>query len=166
MNNYPGFKPQEFGFDFAFGLRNSIDPEIGFFTVNKVEYYYLDDLDEKGVRIRKKLKTDIPFDLCGNEHFRFSNQTQVEIIGISNFLCITDRNYTLQGDFYSDIFNYIEIKLKKCVNGTSEVVCQSSEEIDKFFNGDQFSFAFINSLFELDGYQDPISYFIDDGLFF
>ena len=38
------FRPQEQGFDFAFGLRNYLDPSIGFFTVQ----YINQTVNEKG----------------------------------------------------------------------------------------------------------------------
>jgi hypothetical protein len=28
------FKPQDGGFDFAFGMKNKLDPQYGYFTVN------------------------------------------------------------------------------------------------------------------------------------
>mmetsp|Transcript_3310 Transcript_3310/g.3286 ORF Transcript_3310/g.3286 Transcript_3310/m.3286 type:complete len:158 (+) Transcript_3310:553-1026(+) len=88
------------------------------------------------------------------------------MIGIDKYQCLKSNNYTLEGDFYSQAFSYVEIKVWQCVNETSDVVCKSHEEIDDFFNYQTFSFAFINSLFSKDDYENPIQYYIDDSLFF
>lgn len=63
---------------------------------------------------------------------------------------------------------YLELKLWKCQNLTAPkgVVCKNQTFIDNYFNGETFSFAFVNSMFALDDYVSPIKYFIDDSLFF
>lgn len=63
---------------------------------------------------------------------------------------------------------YVELKLWKCQNSTvpGSTVCKDKAYIDNFFDNEQFSFAFVNSIFQIDNYTSPISYFIDDQLFF
>ena len=73
----------------------------------------------------------------------------------------------MHGDFYSDSFKYLEIRLFKCRNITNKNDCLDSDSIDKFFDEDlDFSVAFVNSYFDFTDYDDPIKYFIDDSLFF
>jgi hypothetical protein len=63
--------------------------------------------------------------------------------------CITNQDqFKLQGDFYSEVFSYIEIKLKKCLNTTSTNLCKSEEEIDNYFRYQSLSLAMINSYFD------------------
>ena len=69
------FRPQDFGFDFAFGTRIPLNASIGYYTVKKVEYYYGTTKDSSGNTIRYKNKTDLAFDYCGTEYFNFTNQT-------------------------------------------------------------------------------------------
>jgi hypothetical protein len=46
------------------------------------------------------------------------------------------------------------------------MLCQSQSSIDSFFNsGISLSWAFINTYFDFNDYDDPIKYFIDDSLF-
>lgn len=63
--------------------------------------------------------------------------------------------------------HYLELKLWKCQNSTtSSVVCKNKTTIDNHFRSEIFSFAFVNSYFALDDYEQPIKYMLDDKLFF
>ena len=59
------FRPQEKGFDFAFGLRNYLDPSIGYFTVQ----YINQTVDDKSRRLKEKTK--MPYKPCGTDLFNF-----------------------------------------------------------------------------------------------
>ena len=65
---------------------------------------------------------------------------------------------------------YLELKLWKCRNDSAEkpkgVVCKDKNAIDNYFKDETFNFAFVNSMFQQDNFTDPISYFIDDQVFF
>jgi hypothetical protein len=61
------FRPQEQGFDFAFGLRNYLDPSVGYFTV----LYINQTVDENGKRIKEKTK--MPYKPCGTDLFNFKD---------------------------------------------------------------------------------------------
>lgn len=45
------------------------------------------------------------------------------------------------------------------------IVCKDPQTIDAFFDSKTFSFAFVNSYFDLNDYEDEIKHFIDDSLF-
>lgn len=61
------FRPQDFGFSFAFGLNNkTLDPSIGFFTVKYIQQAVVDSK-------RIKTKTDLEFKPCGNTLFTYEN---------------------------------------------------------------------------------------------
>jgi hypothetical protein len=82
-------------------------------------------------------------------------------------MCIKNKTaYSLQGDFYSTEFKFLEIKVLKCNPKTSKVTCKNVTEIDDYFNPKYFSFAFVNSYFDFRDYEKPIKQFIDDSLFF
>lgn len=58
---------------------------------------------------------------------------------------------------------YLEIKLMKCQNSTnSRVVCKSASTIDSYFHDEVFSFAFVNSMFDVEDFNKPIRKYIDD----
>ena len=58
------------------------------------------------------------FSICGESNFGSKNVTTTLEYGINNYFCLDNKNFTLQGEFYSDVFQYIEIKLYKCWNST------------------------------------------------
>ena len=63
--------------------------------------------------------------------------------------------------------HYIDIKLWKCVNGTTRnVTCKSQDAIDKYLIKQSLSFAFVNSMFIPDDYKNPFHLYLDDSLFF
>ena len=63
----------------------------------------------------------------------------------------------MQGDFYSEFFTYLEIKLIKCSNpSNASFKCKSDAEIDKFFLEETFSLAVTNSYFDYFDFK-PIS---------
>lgn len=80
-------------------------------------------------------------------------------------MCFKDQNYSLQGDFYSKHFRYIELRLYKCANSSTNDGCASNEEISDYFKVRKFSVAFVNSYFDFNDYESPIKTFIDDSLF-
>ena len=72
----------------------------------------------------------------------------MQLYGIGNLMCITDPNYYLQGDYYSQEFDYIEVKLNKCSGNN----CANKTTIDNFLNPQTFSVAFVNSYFDFTSY--------------
>lgn len=106
------FRPQDTGFDFAFGLGKGLDPTIGFFSVK-----FMRQTVDNGERIKNR--TDLKFERCGSEHFNYVDQAEVKKYGINNYTCVTDDNYEIFGNFYREEMTYLEIKLWKCQNATS-----------------------------------------------
>ena len=69
--------------------------------------------------------------------------------GIPKMYCLNNlRDMEIQGDFYSEFFSYLEIRLFKCSNSTSYARCKSENEINNFLLGEKFSLALINSYFD------------------
>ena len=116
------------GFDFAFGTYTKLDPTIAYLEVNQVFAYFSDTLkDDFGEPLRIKRKVPLDFKLCGNEGFNYPNVDIIEKFSINQMNCLTKlSNYTLKGDFYSDDYQYLEVKLKRC-HGNN---CKNITEID------------------------------------
>lgn len=58
----------------------------------------------------------------------------VTAMGVNTYMCTKSKNYSLQGDFYSENFYYIDIKLYRCSNSSySKVTCKDRATIDAFF---------------------------------
>ena len=99
--------------------------------------------------------------------------------GIPKMQCMKDpRDLELQGDFYSEFFTYLEIRLVKCTNTTGQIKCKSDADIDRFFQGETFSLALTNSYFDYLDYTPKsedvnvytqngiLKQYIDDRFFF
>ena len=77
--------------------------------------------------------------------------------------CLTKAaNYTLKGDFYSNDYQYLEVKLKRC----HENNCKNMTEIDKSVQDLQLQLIVINAYLDFNDYKDPIKHFVEDIHFF
>ena len=72
--------------------------------------------------------------------------------------CLKNKDWRLQGDFYSKVFSFMEIQLDKC-RGSN---CANKTEINNFFNNAFLNFAMINTYFDFQDYENPIKHYIDD----
>jgi hypothetical protein len=52
LSKEPEFNPWKLGFDVAFGIGMPLDPSIGYYTVQHVNWHYSNQTDETGARIR------------------------------------------------------------------------------------------------------------------
>mmetsp|Transcript_15267 Transcript_15267/g.11098 ORF Transcript_15267/g.11098 Transcript_15267/m.11098 type:complete len:135 (-) Transcript_15267:1302-1706(-) len=73
LNEAGEFRPQDMGFDVAIGFSKDLDPAYGYITAKHVRFYYLDELDGSGNRIRKKEKVTLDLVKCGSQYFNYSN---------------------------------------------------------------------------------------------
>ncbi|CDW82837.1 UNKNOWN [Stylonychia lemnae] len=169
MNDGQIYKPQELGFDFAFGVSSELDPSIGYFTVKQIGYYETDQFELNGKKVMNKTERNLRLDKCQDKHFNFTDQKEVALKGISKYLCAIDDDYQLQGFFYQQNFEFVEIKLWKCQNSSKQaVICQDSKKIDEYFEKETFNFAFINTYFDFQEYDSGkiIKKYIDDSFLF
>ena len=118
-NDVEILKPGKDKFDFAFsytasGVDYLADSTYFSFSMRQVEQQWV---NLTGTSSLQRSKTDIPFEKCGGN---FSHDDQEEIIrlGIDEYYCPTSDEYSVAGTFFSQQFNYIEIKLLKCTTGT------------------------------------------------
>lgn len=101
---------------------------------------------------------------CGPDGFNFQDKESLEYIGVKDYYCPQIKNYSIYGQFYSDIFRYISLKVTKCKNTTSFNECKPTEEIDEYIikKQAQLSFIFVNSYFDSNSYDKPIKSYLDD----
>jgi hypothetical protein len=59
-------RPQDEGFDFAFGLKNPLPASIGYFTV-----YYISQTVTNN--FRNKTKTKLAYTTCGDQYFNYKS---------------------------------------------------------------------------------------------
>ena len=125
--NFEGkFQPQSLGFDFAFGIGSYLDPSYGYYHVNEVHYYFSDEKLPNGERNRIKETKAVSFTECGTNYFNFQNKDDIKLYGIDRMMCVKDKeSYSLEGDYYSTHFRYLEVKLIKCDPSISRVTCKT-----------------------------------------
>ncbi len=97
----------------AFGLKKPLEPSIGRFIASRVSFNYV---NKNGKKVRNKVRTELNVQLCKNtKNFHMFNQSRIDMYGIPQMYCFTDPSeLAVQGDFYSEFFTYLEIKLLKC----------------------------------------------------
>ena len=71
LNELGPFKPQELGFDIAFGIDKPLDPSYGFMRVRLVDFYYTNQTNPDGSNVRIKGRTNLDIDLCSKVGFDF-----------------------------------------------------------------------------------------------
>jgi hypothetical protein len=155
-------KPAKDHFDFAVSyVDGSIDylndPTYFTFEINQVEQTRT---TSGGTVTLNRARTSIPFAKCG-DNFNHHDQSEVRQLGIDSYYCPTSDNYSVAGTFFSNNFNYVEIKLLKCTSGS----CKSSTDIENAMKNSRFSIAIENTIVDMGNYQEPIQRIIDDGFF-
>ena len=98
-----------------------------------------------------------------NGAFDAINKNDASRIGINNYYWVKNiSNYGISGTFYSPTFKYINLQVIRCRNKTT---WRSDAEIDSIIKNGRFSVSKVNSFVNLNDYNQPIRYFIDDGLY-
>ena len=147
LDQEPALVPADYGYNLAFGLQKALDPTYGRYVVNTVIFNYV--TDAAGTKKRIKSRKPMNITLCEDKRFLGFNQTKVSMYGIPKMQCIYNEDeFQLQGDFYSEVFKYIEIRVQKCMNTTTRQNCRAEEEINDFFRHQSLSLAMINSYFD------------------
>jgi hypothetical protein len=92
-------------------------------------------------------RTAMGYELCNDTTFSFSNKTLSDTLGLPYFMCVTDDSYwEIGGDFYSERFQYVEIRLRKCVNSTANNnSCTTPDAIDAYLRDQLFTMIYINA---------------------
>lgn len=71
LNMAGPYVPTDFGFDLAFGVGQPIDPTIGFYTAQYVQFVYVENPAGSGILKKKKIKTTMNIDYCNNGYFNY-----------------------------------------------------------------------------------------------
>ncbi|CDW71429.1 UNKNOWN [Stylonychia lemnae] len=168
LKEEPAFRPQDLGFDFAFGIGEDIPANIGGFTVRQIEFQF--EKYSNGTQKRvKKPSRDLNITKCGSDLFRYDDKQELVDLEIDQMNCLKETEYELKGNFYAQEYKYLELKLWKCGSRfKSSANCANETAMQQYFSDKTFSFAFINTQFVLDSYdpQQRLQYFIDDSLLF
>ncbi|CAI2358867.1 unnamed protein product [Moneuplotes crassus] len=153
-----GYSAFDFAFKFTADGKDYLTDSTAFsLSMNFVEQKWV---TENGVAKIERNYTNIEYEICGLEHFNYDDVQEIQRIGVDTYYC-PKGDYSVAGSFYSPQYNYVEMKLRKCVGAT----CMSSTDIENLVKDSRFSMAIVNTVVDLKNYQKPIQYMIDDGLF-
>ncbi|CDW85614.1 UNKNOWN [Stylonychia lemnae] len=158
------YNPYQYGFNYAFGIQKYLDPTIATYSI-----IYTIQRSLKNSTVRPRERVSVQFASCNNTNFPQLDAEEYASSPISNMMCaINDpNNIDLQGDFYSDIFKYVEVRLTRCVNGTdSNITCKSKEDIIAFLNTQRLSIIYINQYFDFKSFGQEINSYLDDSIYF
>ncbi|CAI2387803.1 unnamed protein product [Moneuplotes crassus] len=153
-------------FDFAFqftsdGVDYLNDPTAFTFEMNLVEQEWV---TESGIPKTKRNYTSIDVEKCGDTNLNYDDLTEIKRLGIDNYYCPIQSNFSVAGSFFSPKYHYIEMKLRRCVSGGS-VTCKSTTDLESLIKDSRFSLAIVNTVVDLKNYKEPLQYIIDDGFY-
>ncbi len=77
-------------------------------------------------------------------------------------ICLKQKDYSLEGNSFSDEFKYLEVILRKCTGKD----CKSQAEIDKVISHLDISLILINAYLDFKDFKDPVKHFVDDIIFY
>ena len=76
--------------------------------ITEVSRKWFPDPTNSSNRINKKISTEyITFEKCGFTGLNTTDSESVSYIGIDNYYCVSKKNTSVYGGFYSDQFRYI-----------------------------------------------------------
>lgn len=74
--------------------------------------------------------------------------------------CPVNQTFEVDGSVYGMDMKYVQILVKRCVNGT-DVVWKTPQEIEDKIKASDFLFGFANKYFDLADYENPIKSYIE-----
>ncbi|CAI2382433.1 unnamed protein product [Moneuplotes crassus] len=142
-------------FSFAFDAFILDDDNFDF---NNNEYFEIELLQWiKQPDTGELSSTNIPYERCGTSLFQYYNQTEVQKLGIQEYLCPLSRNYIVQGNSLSTDFIYLEFNIVKC---TEACPADLEDKISRL----RVEIPFVNTYFDFDDYTSPVKTYIDGRL--
>lgn len=73
MNDGFIYQPQNYGYDFGFGLDSTFNSSIGYFTVKQLGYYSTNQAGSNGVVVRWKSSRGLEIAECGSKNLNYPN---------------------------------------------------------------------------------------------
>ena len=92
---------------------------------------------------------------CKKQNFQ-SYGSSYDDLEMKHVICPLTGNFTLEGFWDETIVKTVTVRLLPCKNLTSNVICQSSENISQFFNGKYLNAYYTNNIIDIDNYLNPI----------
>ena len=104
---------------------------------------------------RKVLKTH----RCTYEDFYNKYNDQYDYLGLQNYECIDDNNYSIEGVYADQIFSYFDFSAM-AINNSTRIL----DELDRFLfeNDCKFNLVYTDIIIKLDDYEKPVTQFLNN----
>ena len=80
----------------------------------------------------------------------------------TNIICPKYNNYTISGSYSSTQIQYLQVVLRRCVNGTSNVTWADINEIQNKLNDGRINLIIMNSYVDFDDYENVVKTYPDE----
>ncbi|CAI2385653.1 unnamed protein product [Moneuplotes crassus] len=153
-------KPADHGFAVALGFRyrnvSLLDEELlKKYKVAAYQYHSISD-PVNGGWINNWTELDLV--KCG-ENFPYKNKTLLAHYNIDNYVCIKPTNYSLLGNWYTDIGKELRILIDKCTSYYRDD-CDSDEDIYSDVFKDWFDIIMVDNYFDPKDFTNPIKSYL------
>ena len=137
------------------------DGDLGIFQFGIEQFKYVKNYKNGDPKFELIEKTKIKVQKCRNEDvlpFNILSKEEVDAtVSNMHYYCPEDKEFFLQGAIDEDQILQVIITLNPCNNQTSEIICKSKEEIQKFFEiPKQVSFGYVDYNEDVDKFENPI----------
>ena len=106
-----------------------------------------------------KIPKEIQVDICNYEDFYNKFDKQFDYLGMKDFYCVKNKEFTIQGIYADRIFSYYEFSVV-AKNKSEELIT----EIERFLfeNDCKLQFVYTDIIIDLDSYEEPIAQYLDE----
>ena len=114
-----------------------------------------------------RVNTDLDFYECGNELETWSNTSVFKRKSLRHLQCVDldtlpSSQRSLNGNYFSDLFRYINIGFIPCISETVEgEQCAEREEVEKFLKRKTLQYTLTESYLDIEDYQDLVKTFVN-----
>ena len=144
-----------FGFSVDLNGYNILqDPSYMTFTLDEARQFYVNNTGSNLSYIREY--NPIKVKSWKNSFVGF-NQTLVRTVGIDEYYWPSDLNFTISASYYATRYDYIQLKIFRCVNSTtSNVIWKTTQEIENVIRASTLEVPVTNTYFDFNNYMSKI----------
>ncbi|CDW90417.1 UNKNOWN [Stylonychia lemnae] len=158
----------EIGISIAFmlsdinGLLLLYEEEIGKFNLWQGKFDLVETPD--GKITREFSRQLVPYNKCSVNSTALRKLSQQDILSypIDDYYCPDLTNLTLQANFHAPQFQFLFLEFMKCKD---KKLCQNSTLLKKRIESSNIQIIVVSSFFEVDNYEQPVKYFMDDAFY-
>ena len=145
-----------FGFSVDLNGYNILrDPSYMTFTLDEARQYYVNNTGSNSSYIREYRPIKVE---SWKNSFVGYNQTLIRTVGIDKYYCPSDLNFTISASYYAARYDYIQLKIFRCVNSTtSNVIWKSTQEIESAIRASKLEVPVTNSFFDFSNYINKVN---------